>query len=506
MKKLLIILFFLTFWLSSNAVVGNYVFNNSGVTDSIPFTLNVSNIDSNKEITITFSLNRFKIISNDSQPGKELVLIDGFGQSMLSGSPAIPVKDLVLAIQTDTKCDMEIVNSSYQEMDCDLSASVKPQPANAIKTTVSPISPYSGYNLDCPLSYIDIQTYRGQHIHRLSITPVYYNYNEHKIKLCTSFTAKLKTQISATSSFATSTFDRYTFKELENIADFVINGKKIIDLNKTSIPIDEDIAIITTEAALPAVTDFIEWKETLGYNVHVYSRLQWTSDQIRTQCAECYNNVANLTNMILIGDVTDIPAIEYNKYYHGIGPQGMDSIYYSDFHYSCMDGDDDYIPEFFIARIPFSDVNDLTTYLKKVIKYEQKKWNNPSLYKQHAVCSYFEFDKPVCDFDEPDYESEYWRFVRTSEDIASYGESLGYNISRLYAKDPLADPKYWSKDNSFANHEPIPDYLQSPNFQWNASKSEIISAFNSGISTFMYSYHGGDTLWCQSNFKNADTN
>lgn len=495
----------LTFWLSSHAVVGNYVINSADTNDTIPYTIDVSPLGADHDITITFTLNHIKIISNNSQPGKELVLIDGFGQSMLPGTPATPAKNLLLAIQTDTNCDIEIVSSSYQEMSCDISSAVGPSFANGLNNSVTPISPYSGYNKDCPLSYIDVQTYRGQHIHRLCVNPVFYNYNEHKIKICTSFTAKLKTQLSTTLKYATSTFDRYTATELENITDYVIDGKRIITFNDSSIPIDEDLAIITTDAALPAMTDFIEWKETLGYNVHVYSRLQWTPDQIKTKCAECYNNLENLTNMILIGDVTDIPGIKHDSYCHGISYEGQDSVYYSDFHYSCMDGDDDYIPEFFIARIPFSDVNRLTTYFNKVIKYEQKKLDNTSLYKQHAVCSYFEYKKPYFELDETDYESEYLRFVRTSEDIASYGESLGYNIYRLYAKDSLANPKYWSYDNLFANHEPIPDYLRLPNFQWNATKNDIINTFNSGISTFMYSYHGGEMSWCQGDFTNADT-
>lgn len=183
----------------------------------------------------------------------------------------------------------------------------------------------------------------------------------------------------------------------------MIDRDRALSTNNNAIPFDEDLVIITTNDAVDGLQDFVDWKQTLGYKVHLYAQSQWSTDQIKEKCIDCYHELDNLTNLILVGDTEHVPSI-FHEYGYA-SSQYHDPSYYSDFHYSCLDGDDDYTPEFFIARVPFSSPNDIKTCLNKSTSYEKTKWNDSTKYNNHAICSLFEHQ--TYEYGADDYESEF---------------------------------------------------------------------------------------------------
>lgn len=451
-----------------------------------PYIIDIKESDVVGEYIVNFTLGKVSIVPNTKQSGKELVLINGLWQNSAAGEPAVPMKNFSLAIQKDNKCTIEILSADYEEFACNLSVAEPPQvDSHEGKMEIMAMKAYNGYNLSSPLDYFDIQKYRGQYIHNFKLTPVSYNYQTNTAKVCKSFTAKIKTDgIVSKLSAKNEVFDNYT-----KLQGFPIEILPVDSLEHTMLtaPFDEDLAIITTIDISEGIQDFIKWKQTLGYNVHVFEGNSWTSDEIMLCCESAYKDLENLTNVLIIGDHENIPGKSVSFYeiddYLNYG-----EFFVSDIPYSCMDGEGDYMPDFFIARIPNSDVESVSAILNKIISYEKNGFSDIAAYNKHVSCSFFEED-PVGS------GMEKYRFVRTSEEIASYGESIGYDYNRIFMSTYWIEPKKWSNDPAYGYGEDIPNYLLRPSFAWNGNNDDIINAFNNGISTFYFNYHGSTTFW-----------
>lgn len=502
MRKL-IILFLLICSLSLHAAIGKYTFNpiSKSNTDSVsqPYELTVSELNQDNEILVKFQLNEANIVANASQPGKELVLIDGFGQTMNTEMPALPVQKLSLVVQQETPCEIEIISSDFTYLPCSLSSAMPSQiEGESDASIIRPIKRYAGYNSDTLLSYSDMEIYRGQYIHNILISPIAYNIDDSMLRICTSFTAKIKCSQSQLSKLSTNTaFDSYTLRKLSDNGSYVrTKSITLTDLELTHSPLcDEDLLIIATDDAAQGLKDYIDWKETLGYNVHVFTKSQWNSAEIAALCRSQYDSLINLTNVLLVGNSEDVesPDCEFNSVSRTIN-------YKSDLRYACMDGDNDYTPEFFIARIPFSDKENVANITNKTITYEKFGFNDANIYTKHAVCSVYENEYGITP------HQEVRGFVRTSEAIAAYGESLNHSFDRIFQCGANVYPEYWSSDSRYGFHEPIPEYLKKPSFSWSCTKNDIISAFNQGVSSFTFRYHGDVDRWCGYDFTSSDVN
>ncbi|MDY2917585.1 MAG: hypothetical protein SOT19_07570 [Muribaculaceae bacterium] len=227
MKKFLVVLLFSICHLSMQALIGKYTLNSqhkdSADNVSQPYELIVSEPNDNNEILINFRLNQVNIIPNSLQHGKELVLIDGFDQTLIAEEPALPVRNISFAIQQNEPCEIEILSSDFSYIPCDLSAAIPPHAdSDPAPTSILPIKKYSGYNSDTLLSYSDMQTYRGKHIHNLMISPVSYSVSDSMLRICTSFFATIKCETDyAPKLSANSSFDNYTFQKLYNNGSYI---------------------------------------------------------------------------------------------------------------------------------------------------------------------------------------------------------------------------------------------------------------------------------------------
>ena len=172
--------------------------------------------------------------------------------------------------------------------------------------------------------------------------------------------------------------------------------------------------ILTSEELLNSIysSNFIPWKESLGYNLTVITLTDPliqehygtdTQQKIR-EFLRTYYIRWNISYLLIIGDITSIP-MRYcypNPLNHRFDIFDWTSgevptdYYYADLSYSDNESWDkdkdgyhgeygqdtpDFYPEIYVGRIPTSNPEDITYTLNKIVRFEQK----TGAWKHHAL-------------------------------------------------------------------------------------------------------------------------
>ena len=132
-------------------------------------------------------------------------------------------------------------------------------------------------------------------------------------------------------------------------------------------PVDEegDLLIICYDNFISSMTDFVNWKKTRGVNTTIVgtSTAGSTYSAIQTYIRNQYNANNNLTHVLLVGDVAQIPGYTYSgggSSYSGKGDNAYGQIVGSD-----------YYNDVFIGRFSASTAARVTTQCNRVITYER---------------------------------------------------------------------------------------------------------------------------------------
>jgi len=155
------------------------------------YTLIINRVSSN-EFFINFKLNNIKFAKYDTQANTYIPKIENFAQSNIAELPSLPQKTISLEIPCKNKCDIQITDSSFSYYNYKLSGAVPPSPMSTEALNESIIKHYNGYLDKSLFSYSDIQTYRFNHYHYFNISPLNYDYNNERVKVCTEFKAIIK--------------------------------------------------------------------------------------------------------------------------------------------------------------------------------------------------------------------------------------------------------------------------------------------------------------------------
>lgn len=140
------------------------------------------------------------------------------------------------------------------------------------------------------------------------------------------------------------------------------------------------MVIITDTAFRKSLAPFIKWKTQKGFKVKVLYRGTGyagnTFAQMKDTLTKIYNS-ATLTDpapeyLLLIGDVNRIPRSE--------GTSRVSDLYWGEF-----DGNQDYIPDIYIGRLPVADTNQLKTVLNKIIQYEKFEFADTNIFYSRAL-------------------------------------------------------------------------------------------------------------------------
>lgn len=248
----------------------------------------------------------------------------------------------------------------------------------------------------------------------------------------------------------------------------------------------EDYLIVCNDSALDAISDFVEWKEMQGFNVHVIHSSNWNQySSVRDSVKAYYRNCGNCRYLLIAGDYEMVPAEiieEITMYSNGQYTWSDTARYVSDFNLSCTKTLNN--PQFSIGRIPCANITEIHSVLDKIYRYQ----SNPSYSGIAVNCSYFS-DKDRNG--EEDYIS-----ILACENIKSFLESCGYNVSRVYNAD---NPENLQSYNRFYAGSLSQDLLY-PIFLWNGWTMDVINGFNSNPNIFLYIGHGMPAFWYNFNF------
>ena len=369
------------------------------------------------------------------------------------------------------------------------------------------VTPYEGI---WPAQWAAIEptgVYRGINIGNISINPVKYDWNRRMFIVCKemSVTISLSEEALADTPDIKHTYDPEILSDMvtislsdssedaESLIEESLLSNSIANQDENSFmpgytfTIPDTYLIITPEEFKDEAERLAKWKRRMGYNVEV----QVASTDNLNNPQYIYNSVKSLYD-------TD----SYLKYvlffgsgYH-ISPQAgrypyNGRRYYTDFYYSCLDGDDDLIPDVAIGRLPIYSLKEAEICVDKIISYEGSQCS-PEFYETGLHVGYFEpYDK----------YTEGRRFVRTSEEIRQYMSAVSsMDYPFIYFKDSESEPKYWG--SKFGIPGPMPDFLQYPNYEWNGSTEKIIDQINKGKFYVLYRGHGTNDGWHNAQFSN----
>lgn len=304
--------------------------------------------------------------------------VQGFEQSQNIGAPQLPVKSWLLKgtpekIQVAVKVKQtqifkNVIPSPAQEKDC--------------RCETTKIKTFS-YNTELyeqsqsqQLTYLG--AFRGQPITRLDVYMAQYDAKSNNVTLNTELVIESSSE------------------------EFSLQAS---DYN--------EYLIIAPAAVQSGLTEFMDYKKTLGFNVNVetYSNqgLAGLKDLIRK-----YYTEKGVDFVMLIGDETTIPMDK-------VDTSGSDETP-SDLRNYTMDGETDTVPDMFYSRIVASTAEGVQATLHKSIEFEQKRMGDISGFKKMIGVASDEGRNPSDD-----------EYVRSIEQ--SFQTGLGISALHLYQKD-----------------------------------------------------------------------
>ena len=219
-------------------------------------------------------------------------------------------------------------------------------------------------------------------------------------------------------------------------------------------PLDEegDLLIICYDNFISSMTDFVNWKKTRGVNTTIVgtSTAGSTYSAIKTYIQNQYNANNNITHVLLVGDVAQIPGYSYSgggSSYSGLGDNAYGQIVGSD-----------YYNDVFIGRFSASTAARVTTQCNRVITYERDLTTSASWLQVGQGIAKKEGGSGHNG--EDDYQ--HMDVIRT--DLLNYGYSTVYQ--------------------RYAN---LSGYT--------ATAAQISADINSGVGIINYCNHGAETMW-----------
>ncbi len=296
-----------------------------------------------------------------------------------------------------------------------------------------------------------IRDWRGQ---TLVVYPFQYNAVTKTLRVYSS----LEIKIYKTGDNGVNPFIRTAKLEKVNSQFNQIYNRQFLNYyNSKYTPVDEDgsMLIICYNSFMTAMTDFVNWKKTIGLPVEIVDVATiGNSAAIKTYIANYYNT-HDLAFVLLVGDAAQVPS----SYSSGD----------SDNDYTYIVGSDHY-PDIFIGRFSAENIAQVQTQVERTLDYEQ----SPNMALDWTKSIGIGSDQGPGDDSEYDYQ--HIRNLQTQ--LTGYGYTYHYE---------LFDGSQGGND---ASGNPTP--------------TMVAAGINSGASVILYTGHGSDVSWGTSGFSSTN--
>ncbi len=230
-------------------------------------------------------------------------------------------------------------------------------------------------------------------------------------------------------------------------------------------PVDEDgdLLIICYDNFMSSMTDFVNWKKTRGVNTTIVGTSTAGSSYtaIKNYIQSQYNANNNLTHVLLVGDVAQIPGYTYS------GASGYEGK--GDNPYGQIVGNDIY-NDIFIGRFSASSTAQVTTQVNRTINYERNLTTSDTWCQNGLGVSKNEGGSGH------NGEDDYEHIENIRTDLLNFGYSTVYQ-----------------------------DYYGASNYP-STSTTTISNHINSGVGIINYCNHGSQTAWQSHNYTNTHVN
>lgn len=507
---------------AQNATPGGSVLPDAD-PDAAPYDFRMSKSDNGMSVSLT--LNRIDRTVTDSVAGTCRVSVPGLSSTTFAGLPALPYKAFRIAPEGSGTPQIIVCDSTYIDIPVNLDHNPRieydsiGQPHQIAVARVE----YSGFMPSDLARVTDTQTYRDRPIYTITVMPMKYDRATGVLRVFTSldidiaYTVQAQTQ-SAAGVTRSAAFNAYTDRMLtetlgeqavafstdRQVATMGINGDGIV----IEGPIDvaelvddtEDMLVLSCTPDFHEATDSLaEWKQNLGYRVHVVERRwDWTQSIVNSTIRHYYNTLPNLTTVIIMGTNGIIPGYSVKERFPNDGwiprpgePERKDSP--TDYPYMCLDSSNDRFPDVAYGRILASCKSNANEAVSKIIKYEKGLYSRPDIYNKAFLATAYWNNS----------EFHNGRFIPTLEDVYDILDGNGINAQRLYTVDYGDYPRRWDYywDGVYTD---MPAYLQPPLLQWNATAQDVKNAFETGVNLAVYNGHGGNDRWVAFPFTDGD--
>ena len=376
-----------------------------------------------------------------------------------AGEPDVPMTGLPLMIGDKARMKARVLDAQYMDFEGIEVAPSKGDFSRQIDPETVPYTYGECYSKDAffPASNLDlyepyiIRDFRGQNmaVYPFAYNPVtktlrvYYNMTVEMYKVDNKgeniIESRRSNEVKMTSDFK-NVYQRHFLNYEEGMSKYT--------------PLDEegDLLIICYDNFISSMTDFVNWKKTRGINTTIVgtSTAGSTYSAIQTYIKNQYNANNNISHVLLVGDVAQIPGYSYSgggSSYSGLGDNAYGQVAGSDIYNDVI-----------IGRFSASTAARVATQCERAIIYERDLTTSATWLSKAEGISRKEGGSGH------NSEDDYQHMDNIRTDLLNYGYSTVYQ--------------------RYAN---LTGY--------DGSSSTISSDLNSGVGIVNYTNHGQETAW-----------
>ena len=376
-----------------------------------------------------------------------------------TGEPDMPMTGVPLMIGDKARMNVRVLEAQYMDFEGVEVAPSKGDFPRSIDPATVPYTYGECYSRDAffPSSNLDlyepyiIRDFRGQN---MAVYPFAYNPVTKTLRVYYNMTVEMY----KVDNMGTNVIESRRSNEVKMDPDFKsVYQRHFLNYEEgmakyTPLDEDGDLLIICYDSYMSYMTDFVNWKKTRGINTTIVgtSTAGSTYSAIQTYIKNQYNANNNLSHVLLVGDVGQIPGYSYSgggSSYGGKGDNAYGQIVGSDIYNDVI-----------IGRFCANSTSRVTTQANRAITYERDLTTSATWLKVASGISRKEGGSGH------NNEDDYQHINNIRTDLLNYGYSTVYQ--------------------RYAN---LSGYT--------ATSSQISSDINSGLGIINYANHGQETAW-----------
>ena len=431
------------------------------VLDATPAKMTTQLVSSSEEsIKVRLQVPGFYTSTVTTPQGEaKVITVPSAVSTAHAGEPDVPMIGIPAAIGNQARMDIRVTEAKYMDFENIVVAPSKGDFPRTIDPATVPYTYGDCYNKDAFFPAITaelyepyiLRDYRGQN---MAVHPFVYNPVTKTLRVYYDMTIEMY----KVDDNGKNTLEPRRSNVMKMDPDFKsVYGRHFINYEAAQskyTPVDEegDLLIICYDQFINSMTDFVNWKRTRGVNTTIVgtSTAGTSYSAIKNYIQSQYNANNNLTHVLLVGDVAQIPGYSYSgggSSYSGLGDNAYGQIVGNDIY-----------NDVFIGRFSAGSVAQVTTQVNRVITYERDL--TPSA-----------------------------TWLEKAEGISRKENGSGHN----------SEDDYQHMDNirtDLLNYGYNPVYQRYANLTgYDGSSSTISSDINQGVGIINYANHGQETAW-----------